>query len=61
MPNRDYIFYDYTKSLCPECLKLIDCKIVFQNDKVWMHKNCRTHGESKVMIADDIEYYKNLY
>lgn len=60
MPNRDYIFYDYTKSLCPECLKLIDCKIVFQNDKVWMHKNCRTHGESKVMIADDIEYYKQI-
>ncbi|BCY29050.1 radical SAM protein [Flavobacterium okayamense] len=60
MPNRDYIFYDYTKSLCPECLKLIDCKIVFQNDKVWMLKNCRTHGESKVMIADDIEYYKQI-
>lgn len=60
MPNRDYIYYDYTKSLCPECLNLIDCKIVFQNDKVWMLKNCKTHGESKVMIADDIEYYKQI-
>ena len=27
--QRDYIYYDYTKSLCPECLETIDAKIVF--------------------------------
>jgi uncharacterized radical SAM superfamily Fe-S cluster-containing enzyme len=60
MPNRDYIYYDYTKSLCPECLHTIDAKIVFQNDKVWMLKHCKTHGDSKVMIADDVEYYRQI-
>lgn len=58
--TRDYIYYDYTKSLCPECLQLCDAKIVFQDGKVFMLKNCRTHGDSKVMIADDVEYYKQI-
>ncbi|KRD61456.1 radical SAM protein [Flavobacterium sp. Root935] len=60
MKTRDYIFYDYTKSLCHKCLALVDTKIVFQDDKVWMLKHCKTHGESKSMIADDVNYYKQL-
>lgn len=60
MKTRDYIYYDYTKSLCPDCLHLCDAKIVFQDEKVFMLKNCRTHGDSKVMIADDVEYYKQI-
>ena len=59
MKQRDYIYYDYTKSMCPECLQLVDAKIVFREDKVWMQKHCKTHGDSEVMIADDITYYKN--
>lgn len=39
---------------------LIDAKIVFQDSKVYMLKYCRTHGDSKVMIADDVEYYKQI-
>ncbi|MFH7005753.1 radical SAM protein [Flavobacterium bizetiae] len=60
MKTRDYIFYDYTKSLCHHCLALVDTKIVFQDDKVWMLKHCKTHGEIRSMIADDVNYYKQL-
>ena len=60
MKTRDYIFYDYTKSLCHHCLALVDTKIVFQDEKVWMLKHCKTHGETKSMIADDVNYYKQL-
>lgn len=60
MKTRDYIYYDYTKSLCPECLRLCDAKIVFQDAGVFMLKNCREHGQSRVMIADDVEYYKQI-
>lgn len=60
MPTRKYTYYDYTLSLCPDCLKRVDAKIVFENDKVYMLKRCREHGNSKVLIADDIEYYKNI-
>ncbi|MAQ76342.1 MAG: radical SAM protein [Aquimarina sp.] len=60
MPTRSYTYYDFTLSLCPTCLKRIDAKIVFEEDKVFMLKRCPEHGRSKVLIADDIEYYKNI-
>ncbi|MFY7670346.1 radical SAM protein [Tenacibaculum sp. MEBiC06402] len=60
MPVRKYTYYDFTLSLCPECLKRVDAKIVFENDNVYMLKRCPEHGNSKVLIADDIEYYKNI-
>ncbi|MDX2361279.1 MAG: radical SAM protein [Crocinitomicaceae bacterium] len=60
MPVRNYNYYDFTLSLCPECLKRIDAKIVFQDENVYMLKRCPEHGNSKVLIADDIEYYKNI-
>ncbi len=60
MPTRKYTYYDFTLSLCPECLQLVDAKIVFENGNVYMLKRCNVHGNSKVLIADDIEYYKNI-
>ncbi len=60
MPTRKYTYYDFTLSLCPECLKRIDAKIVFEDEKVFMLKRCKEHGSFKVLIADDIEYYKGL-
>lgn len=60
MPTRKYTYYDFTLSLCPECLKRIDAKIVFENEQVFMLKTCRDHGFFKVLIADDINYYKNI-
>lgn len=60
MPVRKYTYYDYTISLCPECLKRIEAKIVFEDGKVYMLKTCPDHGFHKVVIATDIEYYKNI-
>lgn len=60
MPTRKYTYYDFTLSLCPTCLKRIDAKIVFEDGNVIMHKRCPEHGNSKVIIADDIAYYKNI-
>ncbi len=59
MPERPYIYYDFTLSICSTCLRRVDAKIVFEDDKVYMLKNCRQHGFEKVLIATDIEYYKN--
>ncbi len=60
MPVRPYTYYDFTVSLCPECLKRIDAKIVFEDDNVFMLKKCDEHGSFKVLIANDVEYYKNI-
>lgn len=58
-PQRSHIFYEFTRALCSKCLKTIDAKIVFQNEKVYMLKHCLEHGEERVLIATDIEYYKS--
>jgi uncharacterized radical SAM superfamily Fe-S cluster-containing enzyme len=56
--DRPYIYYDFTLSLCSQCLRRVDAKVIFENDKVWMLKRCPTHGPEKVLVADDIEYYR---
>ncbi|HEU4469722.1 MAG TPA: radical SAM protein [Flavisolibacter sp.] len=60
MPERSYTYYDFTISLCPHCLKRVDAKIVFEDEKVYMLKTCTEHGFQKVLIATDIEYYKSI-
>lgn len=60
MPERSWIYYDYTISLCSKCLRRVSAKIVFEDSKVFMIKNCPDHGMEKVLIATDIEYYKRI-
>jgi len=60
MPERPYIYYDFTLSICSTCLQRVDAKIVFEAGNVFMLKNCPQHGFEKVLIATDIEYYKNI-
>ncbi|MBX9938871.1 MAG: radical SAM protein [Candidatus Obscuribacterales bacterium] len=56
--ERPYIFYELTNSLCSLCLKKVEAKIVFQDEKVYMIKTCLEHGIEKVLISIDVEYYK---
>ncbi len=58
MPVRDYIFFELTNSICPECFKKLEAKIIIQSNKVYMVKQCPDHGKFKVLISDDAEYYK---
>jgi len=55
---RPYVYYDAVVSICPTCFRKIDGKIVFQDSRVWMLKHCREHGSQRVMISDDVEYYR---
>lgn len=58
--DKDYIYYDLTTSLCSTCYKRVSAKIIFENAAVYMIKTCKEHGFEKVLIATDIEYYKNI-
>ncbi|RYD53551.1 MAG: radical SAM protein [Sphingobacteriales bacterium] len=61
MPNDSrYIYYDYTISLCTVCHKQIGAKIVFEDGHVFQLKTCSEHGFQKVLIATDIDFYKQL-
>lgn len=57
--DRDYVFFDTTQSLCPKCKKVIDGKIVFRGDKVYLLKECDGHGKFEVLLSTDSEYYVN--
>lgn len=56
--ERPYIFYELTNSLCSSCLKKVEAKIIFQDERVYMLKTCLEHGLEKVLISIDIDYYK---
>ncbi|MGH6680236.1 MAG: radical SAM protein, partial [Bradyrhizobium sp.] len=56
--ERPYLFYDVALSICSRCFRKIEAKIVFENDRVFMLKRCPAHGAEKVLIADDVDYYR---
>ncbi len=58
--KRDYIYYDHTISLCITCHRRLSAKIVFEQGKVYLTKTCKEHGFQKILIATDIEYYKQI-
>ena len=55
---RPYLFYDVAISICSTCYRRVDAKIVFEDGKVWMLKRCPLHGHARVLVADDIDYYR---
>jgi len=55
---RPYLYYDAVVSICPTCFRKIDGKIVFEDGRVWMLKHCRDHGSERVLISDDVDYYR---
>src|SRR5271168_1080466 len=42
--DADYVFYELTRSICPECRRVIDAQILIRDNKVFMRKRCPDHG-----------------
>jgi len=59
--NRPYTFFKMTMSTCPECLKVIQAQVVFQDGKVYFLKFCPEHGHSKALVSEDAEYYQRAF
>jgi uncharacterized radical SAM superfamily Fe-S cluster-containing enzyme len=59
MPKtRPYLFYDVALSICSTCYRKVEAKTIFLDDKVYLLKRCPQHGPERVLIADDIDYYR---
>lgn len=56
--KRPYVFYDVATSVCSTCLMRCEAKILFQDDRVWMEKWCPDHGKERVLVAEDLEYWR---
>ena len=55
---RPYLYYDVAISICSTCYQRVDAKIVFEDGRVFMIKRCAEHGVEKVLLADDVDYYR---
>ncbi len=53
-----YIFHGQTTSLCATCLEPVPAKVIIEDQCVWYLKRCLTHGVQKVLISDDVEYWR---
>lgn len=55
--NADYVFYELTRSICPECHRVIDAHILLRENKVYMRKHCPEHGQFEALVYGDAEAY----
>lgn len=55
--DRAYIYHNFTNSLCPHCLKVIQAKVILQNNKVFLLKTCPEHGHMRALLSSDAAYY----
>ena len=42
--DRDEVFLEYAKSICPICKRVIDGEINVRGGRVILRKRCREHG-----------------
>ena len=56
--TRDYLYYDVAVSICATCYGRADAKILIEGDRVVMVKRCPEHGTQRVLLADDVEYWR---
>jgi 7,8-dihydro-6-hydroxymethylpterin dimethyltransferase len=55
--DRDEIFLEFTKSICPVCKTVIDAEVSIRDGRVLMRKSCRTHGSFEALVYSDAELY----
>lgn len=55
--DADYVFYELTRSICPDCRRVIDAQVILRNNKVYMRKRCPTCGPFEALVYGDAEAY----
>ena len=50
---REHNFLGTTKSLCPQCLAVVDAKIITKNNRVYFRKFCSEHGFRDDFVCSD--------
>ena len=55
--DRDEVFVEYTKSICPVCKVVVDAEVNVRENKVFLRKRCRDHGGFEALLYSDAEMY----
>lgn len=54
---RDYIYHEFTNSLCPHCFKIVPAKIILKDNRVYLLKYCSQHGEQLELLEENASYH----
>ncbi|MBN0043004.1 radical SAM protein [Streptomyces actuosus] len=55
--DRDEVFVEFTKSVCPLCKTTVDAQVNIRDRKVYLRKRCVDHGEFEALVYGDAEEY----
>jgi hypothetical protein len=55
--DRDEVFVEYTKSICPVCKVVVDAQVNIRDGKVYLRKRCREHGWFEALVYGDAQMY----
>ncbi|SFQ71493.1 hypothetical protein SAMN05421810_11457 [Amycolatopsis arida] len=55
--DRNEVFVEYTKSICPVCKVVVDAQVNIRDDKVYLRKRCREHGWFEALVYGDARAY----
>jgi 7,8-dihydro-6-hydroxymethylpterin dimethyltransferase len=55
--DRDEVFLEFTRSICPLCKRVIDAEINVRDNRVLLRKRCPQHGEFEALVYSDADLY----
>jgi len=55
--DRDEVFLELTRSICPVCKRVIDAEVNIRDGRVVMRKRCAAHGEFDALVYSDADLY----
>jgi uncharacterized radical SAM superfamily Fe-S cluster-containing enzyme len=58
--DRDEIFLEHTRSVCPLCRAVVDAEVNIRDGKVFLRKRCRDHGSFEALLYGDAEMYVDI-
>lgn len=53
----DYVFHELTRTLCPQCRRVVDGQVLFRENRVYLRRRCPEHGPFEALIYGDAEAY----
>lgn len=57
--DRDEVFVEFTRSVCPVCKKVVDAQVNLRDNKVYLRKRCVEHGPFEALVYGDAQAYLN--
>jgi uncharacterized radical SAM superfamily Fe-S cluster-containing enzyme len=55
--DRDEVFLELTRSVCPVCKRVIDAEVNVRENRVIMRKRCPEHGQFEALVYSDADLY----